>query len=57
MNENEFWVLFWTVTMLSACALVLGGGAIYTKHLEAMADRGYVEQAVPGRIDTIWVKP
>ena len=61
MQNNEFWILFlilfWTVTMLSVFAIAIGRGAIYTSHVQSMADKGYVEQAVPGRFETIWVKP
>lgn len=61
MKDNEFWILFlilfWTVTMLSVFAIAIGRGAIYTSHVQSMADKGYVEQAVPGRFETIWVKP
>lgn len=57
MEDNKFWILFWTVLMLSVCALVLGGSAIYTRHVQAMADKGYVEQVVPGKVETLWVRP
>lgn len=61
MKDNEFWILFlilfWTVTMLSVFAIAIGRGAIYTSHVQSMADKGYVEQCVPGRFETIWVKP
>ncbi len=57
MEDNKFWILFWTILLLSLCILVLGASAIYTSHVQSMADKGYVEQAVPGRVETIWVKP
>ena len=61
MKDNEFWILFlilfWTVTMLSVCALAIGRGSIYTSHVQSMADKDYVEQCVPGRVETIWIKP
>ena len=57
MQNNEFWLLFWVILLGSFCVLVLGGSAIYTSHIQSMADKGYVEQAVPGRVETIWVKP
>lgn len=57
MEDNKFWILFWTALLLSLCILVLGGSAIYTSHMQSMADKGYVEQVVPGKIETIWVKP
>lgn len=30
--------------------------AINKHHIQAMADKGYVEQALPGTTTTIWVK-
>ena len=48
MQNNEFWLLFWVILLGFFCVLVLGGSAIYTSH---------VEQVVPGRAETIWVKP
>ena len=57
MQNNEFWLLFWVVLLGSFCVLVLGGSAIYTSHVQSMTDKGYVEQVVPGRAETIWVKP
>lgn len=57
MEDNKFWILFWMVLLLSLGILVLGGSAIYTSHMQSMADKGYVEQVVPGRAETIWVKP
>lgn len=56
MKDNEFWILFWIAALTSVCALVLGGSTIYTKHVQAMADKGYVEQVVPGRVETIWAR-
>ena len=56
MQNNEFWLLFWVVLLGSFCVLVLGGSAIYTGHVQSMADKGYVEQVVPGEAGTIWVK-
>lgn len=57
MEDNKFWILFWLILLLSLCILVLGGSAIYTSHMQSMADKGYVKQIVPGRVETIWVKP
>ena len=57
MEYNKFLFLLWTALLLSICILVLGGSAIYTSHMQSMADKGYVEQVVPGRTETIWVKP
>lgn len=57
MEDNKFWILFWTSLLLFLCILVLGGSAIYTNHVQSMADKGYVEQLVPGRVEAIWVKP
>ena len=57
MEDNKFWLLFWVALLLSLCILVLGGSAIYTSHVQSMTDKGYVEQVVPGRAETIWVKP
>ena len=57
MEDNKFWILFWLISFTSLCVLVLGGTAIYTSHTQSMADKGYVEHLVPGRIESIWVKP
>ena len=57
MQNNEFWLLFWVILLGSFCVLVLGASAIYTSHVQSMADKGYVEHLVPGRVETIWVKP
>lgn len=57
MKDNKFWILFWVVLLISLCILVLGGSAIYTSHVQSMADKGYVERLVPGRVESIWVKP
>ena len=57
MEDNKYWILLWLILLTSLCVLVLGGSAIYTSHVQSMADKGYVEQAVPGRVETIWVKP
>lgn len=57
MEDNKFWILFWTASLLSLCILVLIGSAIYTSHVQSMADKGYVEHLVPGRVESIWVKP
>lgn len=57
MEDNKFWILFWLILFTSFCVLVLGGSIIYTSHVQSMADKGYVEQCVPGRVETIWIKP
>ena len=57
MENNKFWILLWITLLSFLCILVLGASAIYTSHLQSMADKGYVEQCVPGRLETIWVKP
>ena len=57
MQNNEFRLLLWVILLGFFCVLVLGGSAIYTGHVQSMADKGYVEQVVPGRAETIWVKP
>lgn len=57
MEDNKFWILFWLILLLSLCILAIGGGTIYTSHVQSMADKGYVEHLVPGRVETIWVKP
>lgn len=57
MEDNKFWILFWLILLLSLCILVLGGGTIYTSHVQSMADKGYVEHLVPGRVESIWIKP
>ena len=57
MEDNKFWILLWTALLLSLCILVLGGSAIYTGHVQSMADKGYVKQVVPESAETIWVKP
>ena len=57
MEDNKFWILFWLILFTSFCVLALGGSAVYTSHVQSMADKGYVEQVVPGKIETIWVKP
>ena len=57
MQNNEFWLLFWVILLGFFCVLVLGGSAIYTGHVQSMADKGYVKQIVLGEVDTIWVKP
>ena len=57
MEDNKYWILLWLILLTSLCVLVLGGSIIYTSHMQSMADKGYVEQVVPGRVETIWVKP
>ena len=57
MEDNKFWILFWLILFTSFCVLVLGGSIIYTSHVQSMADKGYVEHLVPGRIESIWIKP
>ena len=57
MQNNEFWILFWVILLGFFCVIVLGGSVIYTSHVQSMTDKGYVEQVVPGRAETIWVKP
>ena len=52
INRNSDNILF---TVLAAGTLL----AFYISrnlHEQAMADKGYVEQALPGTTNTIWVK-
>ena len=42
------------ITLLLITVLTLS--AISKHHTRAMADKGYVQQALPGTTNTIWVK-
>ena len=55
MNRNSDNVL---LIVLAAIVLgtLLGFYTVSTYHTQAMADKGYVEQALPGTTSTIWVK-
>ena len=57
MEDNKYWILLWLILLTSLCVLVLGGSAIYTSHVQSMADKGYVEHLVPGKAESIWIKP
>ena len=55
INRNAESVIFVALIALVLSAL-LGFYTVGKYHTQAMADKGYVEQALPGTTNTIWVK-
>ena len=56
IDRNFDSVIFITL-MLSILVAFLGLVSINKLHQQAMADKGYIEQPLPGTTNTIWVKP
>ena len=54
-NRNSEGVIV-TIVIALLLSTVLTLNAINKHHIQAMADKGYVEQALPGTTTTIWVK-
>ena len=54
-NRNPEGILFVLAIALCLSAL-LGFNIVDKHHTQAMADKGYVQQALPGTTNTIWVK-
>lgn len=55
INNNPEVVIV-TIIMALLLSTVLTLSAINKYHTQAMADKGYAEQALPGTTNTIWVK-
>ena len=55
INRNADNVLF-TVLVAIVLGTLLAFYVSSNLHEQAMADKGYVEQALPGTTNTIWVK-
>ena len=55
INNNTEGVIA-TIIIALLLSTVLTLSAISKHHTQAMADKGYVEQALPGTTTTIWVK-
>lgn len=55
INRNSEGVIV-TIIIALLLSTVLTLSAINKHHTQAMADKGYVEQALPGTTTTIWVK-
>ena len=55
INRNSDNVLFMVLVAIILGAL-LGFYTVNKYHTQAMADKGYIEQALPGTTNTIWVK-
>ena len=56
INRNFDSVIF-TTLILIVLAAFLGFVAINKYHIREMADKGYIEQPLPGTTNTVWVKP
>ena len=52
-NPDNFVFLVLTALVLSS---LLGFYTVGKYHTQEMADKGYIEQALPGTTNTIWVK-
>ena len=55
INRNSDNVLY-IVLVATVLGALLGFYTVSKYHTRAMADKGYVEQALPGTTNTIWVK-
>ena len=55
INRNSEGILFVLAIALVLSAL-LSFYIVGKHHTQAMADKGYVQQALPGTANTIWVK-
>ena len=55
INRNSDNVLFTTLVTI-VLGMLLAFYVSSNLHKQAMADKGYIEQALPGTTNTIWVK-
>ena len=55
INNNSDNVLF-VVLATIVLSTLLGFYTVGKYHTQVMADKGYIEQALPGTTNTIWVK-
>lgn len=54
--DRNFDSVTFTALILTVLVASLGFVAINKHHQQAMADKGYIEQPLPGTTSTIWVK-
>ena len=54
--DRNFDSVTFTTLILIVLAAFLGFVSINKHHQQTMADKGYVQQALPGTTNTIWVK-
>ena len=55
INRNSDTIIF-TILATLILGTLLGFYISGNLHEQAMADKGYVEQALPGTTNTVWVK-
>ena len=55
--DRNFDSVIFTTLILIVLAASLGFVSINKHHQQTMADKGYIEQPLPGTTNTIWVKP
>lgn len=51
-SNNVLFTVLFAIVLGTLLAFYISGNL----HEQAMADKGYVQQALPGATDTIWVK-
>ena len=54
--NGRFWIAFWAIVAATLTATVLGGCAIACRHVEKMAELGYVETMLPGSSVPHWTR-
>ena len=55
INRNAESTIF-IILIALVLGTLLGFYTIKNHHTEVMADKGYIEQALPGTTNTVWVK-